>query len=657
MYNISEQFEYYFPSWAAAMTVRPFQEKAIQNVLMHGNTLCIMPTGSGKSLIYYLSGLISGGITIVISPLVALIDEQEQKLRDQGIETLVLHSGLTAEKQFLLLKQFAQKKINPKFIFASPEKLATDGFFEYCIKCRKDEIKMITIDEVHCVSQWGMQFRPFYAEIPAFISSVFGDLWPKILALTATLNPRELADVVAAFQIKTENILKYPQFIRSEISLKVVKCVNEDEKEEKLWSLLEIHKHEKTLVYVYRVKGGRSVEDFSYRANQDHQIKSAFFHGEMSAKERQEIIAKFKRNEIDVIFATNAFGMGIDISDIRTVIHYWIPESVEQYYQEVGRAARDGIASNAYLLYSEKNIAVRRKNFIDKSFPDKETFAKFYARTFKSQPGLQTLPYFDDEDTAKCLHYLIAIGLIKIVAKGFGDLQGLSNIKDAELYRVYNATRTKNLISSSKKTGMPTDKLVDLVYDTLVHDRAQTKKLDKRLVIELTKSGICDEDWIQIESQISEKRQYRHDLLDYFLYVLSNTTNSIELHQEICRYLGSDKDNLNKIYSTLKGDMVRSKSEVIIANMLYHRGLEYVYEKELVFEGGQMRPDFTVTTPKGRIIYWEHLGLLGTENYDETWLIKKRAYDSHYPGQLEVTYEGATISTSAAQKIDALLQM
>ena len=657
MYNISEQFEYYFPSWAAAMTVRPFQEKAIQNVLMHGNTLCIMPTGSGKSLIYYLSGLISGGITIVISPLVALIDEQEQKLRDQGIETLVLHSGLTAEKQFLLLKQFAQKKINPKFIFASPEKLATDGFFEYCIKCRKDEIKMITIDEVHCVSQWGMQFRPFYAEIPAFISSVFGDLWPKILALTATLNPRELADVVAAFQIKTENILKYPQFIRSEISLKVVKCVNEDEKEEKLWSLLEIHKHEKTLVYVYRVKGGRSVEDFSYRANQDHQIKSAFFHGEMSAKERQEIIAKFKRNEIDVIFATNAFGMGIDISDIRTVIHYWIPESVEQYYQEVGRAARDGIASHAYLLYSEKNIAVRRKNFIDKSFPDKETFAKFYARTFKSQPGLQTLPYFDDEDTAKCLHYLIAIGLIKIVAKGFGDLRGLSNIKDAELYRVYNATRTKNLISSSKKTGMPTDKLVDLVYDALVHDRAQTKKLDKRLVIELTKAGICDEDWIQIENQISEKRQYRHDLLDYFLYVLSNTTNSIELHQEICRYLGSDKDNLNKIYSTLKGDMVRSKSEVIIANMLYHSGLEYVYEKELVFEGGQMRPDFTVTTPKGRIIYWEHLGLLGTENYDETWLIKKRAYDSHYPGQLEVTYEGATISTSAAQKIDALLQM
>ena len=261
MNNISEQFEKYFPYWAKTITLRPFQEQAIQNVLTRGNTLCIMPTGSGKSLIYHLSGLMSGGITLVISPLVALIDEQSQKLQEQGIETLVLHSGITVEKQFFLLKQFAKKKINPKFIFASPEKLATDGFFEYCIKCRKNEIKLITIDEVHCVSQWGMQFRPFYAEIPAFILSVFGVEWPKILALTATLNPKELSDVVTAFQIDKENILKYPQFIRSEISLKIMKCVDEEDKEEKLWRLLEIHKEEKTLVYVYRIKNARSVED------------------------------------------------------------------------------------------------------------------------------------------------------------------------------------------------------------------------------------------------------------------------------------------------------------------------------------------------------------------------------------------------------------
>lgn len=657
MSNIAEQFKKYFPAWAKVITLRPFQEQAIQNVLDHGDTLCIMPTGSGKSLVYYLSGLMSGGITIVISPLIALIDEQAQKLQEQGIEVLALHGGVAAEKQMNLLKQFAQKKINPKFIFSSPEKLATDGFFEHCIKCRKDEIKLITLDEVHCVSQWGMQFRPFYAEIPNFIASVFGENWPNILALTATLNPRELADIVAAFRISSTNVLKYPQLVRSEISLKVIKCINEEEKEKKLWDLLEIHKNEKTLVYVYRVKNGRSVEDFSQRANQVYQLKSTYFHGEMSAKERQEIIAKYKRNEINIIFATSAFGMGIDIPDIRTVIHYWIPESVEQYYQEIGRAARDGIASNAYLLYSEKNISVRRKNFIDKSFPSKEMLTDFYERTFSRKTGFQTLEYFDDEDTAKCFHYFIVDGIIKIVAKGFGGLDRLSDIKSTEIQRIYNATLTKNLISSSKKTEIPVTKIVELVYDALIHDQVQARKLDKRFVIEVMKERIDDFDLEQIISQTEVKRKYRHDLLDYFLFVLSNTSNSIQLHQEICRYLGSDKDALNKIYSTQKGDMVRSKSEVIIANQLYHSGLEYTYEKDLEYAGGKLRPDFTVVTPNGKIIYWEHLGLLGTEEYDCSWLRKKRIYDNYFPGQLKATYEGTTISTSASQMIKDLLQM
>ena len=433
--------------------------------------------------------------------------------------------------------------------------------------------------------------------------------------------------------------------------------MNEEEKEKKLWELLEIHKNEKTLVYVYRVKNGRSVEDFSHRANQIYQLKSAYFHGEMSAKERQEIIAKYKRNDINIIFATTAFGMGIDIPDIRMVIHYWIPESVEQYYQEIGRAARDGIASNAYLLYSEKNISVRRKNFIDKSFPSKEMLADFYERTFNRKSGLQTLQYFDDEDTAKCFHYFIAAGLIRIVAKGFGNLNRLSNIQNAELQSIYDATRTKNLISSFKRTEISVTKIVELVYDALVHEQVQARKIDKCFVIEVMKERIDDSDLERIISQTEVKRKYRHDLLDYFLSVLSNTNNSIQLHQEICRYLGSDKDALNKIYSTQKGDMVRSKSEVIIANQLYNSGLEYTYEKDLEYASGKLRPDFTVVTPNGKIIYWEHLGLLGTEEYDCSWLRKKRIYDNYFPGQLKVTYEGTTISTSASQMIKDLLQM
>ena len=285
--SIQKQFESLFPSLAKEFTLKPFQVKVIENILNNGNTLCIMPTGGGKSIIYYLAGLINGGITIVVSPLIALICEQEEKLKELGVEVLALHSGISPEKQFASLKKFARKEINPKFIFVSPEKLATDGFFEYCIKSRKDEIKLVTIDEVHCVSQWGLYFRPFYKDIPTFLSNVFNENFPKILALTATLNPKEVEDITNAFYIKTCNILKDDAFMRSEITLKVIKCITEEEKEEKLWNLLKIHKEEKTLVYVYRVQGGRSVEDFSHRANADHSLNSAFFHGDMSAKKRQ----------------------------------------------------------------------------------------------------------------------------------------------------------------------------------------------------------------------------------------------------------------------------------------------------------------------------------------------------------------------------------
>lgn len=655
--NIQEHFERLLPSKAKEFTLKPFQVNVIENVLNNGNTLCVMPTGSGKSIIYYLSGLISGGITIVISPLIALICEQEENLKKLGIEVLALHSGISSEKQFSSLLKFAQNKINPKFIFVSPEKLATDGFFEYCIQCRKNEIKLITIDEVHCVSQWGLHFRPFYKDIPGFLYNVFHDKTPNILALTATLNPKELTDITTAFKIKIENILKDTNFMRSEITLKVIKCITEEEKEDKLWNLLKIHKDEKTLVYVYRVKGGRSVEDFSYRANYEHSLKSAFFHGEMSAKERQEIIAKYKSDKINVIFATSAFGMGLDIKDIRVVIHFWIPESIEQYYQEIGRAARDKGAANAYLLFSEKNLSIKKEYFIDKSFPNRGKLSEVFNRIFKPEPGLQTLSYFEDEDTAQCLQYYIEAGIVKIIAKGFGNFNNLSKITNSELQHIYDLTKKKLLITSAKKSNMPVEKIVELVYSSIVNNEAIASKLDKCLVVDVNKSTLSDTDLDAIEQDIELKKEYKHSLLDFFIFTLSNTNNSVELHQEIGRYLGANKESLNKIYPTSKGDYVRSKSEVIIANLLYNSELDYEYEKELKYDFGIIRPDFTVKTPNGNIYYWEHLGMLGKEEYDNTWLFKKNIYDNQFNGKLKVTYEGITINDSATRLINELKKL
>jgi ATP-dependent DNA helicase RecQ len=665
--NVATAFKAHFPTLASEFenndsALKSHQIKTINNVIGNGNTLCIMPTGGGKSLIYWLAGMMLSGITIVVFPLVSLIDEQEEKLKEQGIEVLALHGGLSSDKQVEKLMQFAKGEINPKFIFVSPEKLATDGFFEHCIKTRKDEIKLITIDEVHCVSQWGTSFRPFYRNIPDFIINVFGKSAPKVLALTATLNPKELNDISNEFLINKANIIKDQSLMREEIELKIIKVNLENEKDGedgKLWDLLKIHSNEKTLVYVYRVDGKRSVEDLSHRANAQHGLKSLHFHGEMTSNERKEIIKNFKNNNINIVFATNAFGMGIDIPDIRVIVHFMIPESVEQYYQEIGRAARDNKAANAYMLYSNKNIEVKRRHFIDASFPTREKLIEVYKKIPKSKSGLQTLFYFEDEDIQQCLQYYIECGVVQIIAKGFSDLKSLTDVKNTDLSKIIESTKTKILITSAKKSGVSVPNIINTVYGCIINGQVKTTKpLDRRLIIKVIENELSENQLDSIMAVIEEKKKYKHELLDYLVFQLDNDYSSIKLHQEIAQYLGMNKDMLNRIYSTEKGDKVRSKSEVIIANLLYKHGIKYEYELPLVYENGKsIKPDFTVFISDDKKVFWEHLGMLGTESYDETWLYKLNIYDKYFPNQLEKTYEGVTITDSALDLIKKLKEM
>ncbi|AUG58604.1 MAG: RecQ family ATP-dependent DNA helicase [Tepidanaerobacteraceae bacterium] len=658
MLNIDEAFSSNFPKLASKFSLKDFQKRVISNVVEKDNTLCIMPTGGGKSLIYWIAGILSGGITIVISPLIALIDEQSEKIAEQGIEVLTIHGGMDSAKQANVLKDFANKVINPKFIFVSPEKIATDGLFEYCIRERKNEITMLVIDEVHCVSQWGTSFRPFYKRIPDFLDCIYNegrDKQPRILALTATLNPKEVVDICREFNIDKSNIIKDNLLMRSEISLKVLQFNNENEKEDKLWDIIKIHKNEKILIYVYRIGSERGVEKLADKANEKG-YKSVYFHGEMTAKERKEIIDRYKNNEINVIFATNAFGMGIDIPDIRVVIHFMIPESVEQYYQEVGRAARDGNVANAYLLYTNKNIDVKRKYFIDGSFPSAEKLVNTYKKIAEQGEGLHTLPYFEDEEIQQCLPYYLDSGVLRIECKGFSDLKSLKNVEDKALTDIINSTKTKNLITTVKKSKVNVKTIVNKVYESVVKGLATTTKpLDRRLIVEVIEREISEVKMQAIQSAIDEKREYKHGLLDYLIFLISDNTSSNELHQEIGRYLGVEKHMLNRIYSTVKGDRVRSKSEVIIANLLAQNGISYEYEKKLEYEKGKwIEPDFTITLPDGRELYWEHLGMLGVESYDKRWLEKQDIYDNYFSGKLIVTYEGATITDSALDIINKI---
>jgi len=657
MSNIDEAFNKNFPKLATHFALKDFQKSTILNVVQRDNTLCIMPTGGGKSLIYWMSGISLGGVTIVISPLISLIDEQSEKIAEQGFEVLAIHGGMDSAKQAKMLMEFANKIINPKFIFVSPEKIATDGLFEYCIRERKNEITLLVIDEVHCVSQWGTSFRPFYQRIPDFLDSIYNDSVdkPKILALTATLNPKEVIDICREFKINKSDQIRDNLLMRSEISLKVLKFNNENEKEAKLWDIIKIHKNEKILIYVYRIGSERGVEKLSDKAiEKGHQ--SVHFHGEMTSSERKEIIHRYKNNEINIIFATNAFGMGIDIPDIRVVIHFMIPESVEQYYQEIGRAARDGNVANAYLLYTNKNIDVKRKYFIDGSFPKSEKLVSTYKKIADQGVGLHTLPYFEDEEVQQCLPYYLTSEILKIECKGFSDLKNLSNVTDKALEDIINCTKTKNLITTVKKSKLDVKTIINKVYESIVKGLATTSKpLDRRLIVDVLEREISGSKMQDILSSIDEKREYKHGLLDYLVFLIADNSSSNELHQEIAKYLGVEKHLLNRIYSTVKGDRVRSKSEVIIANLLADHDIAYEYEKKLEYKNGKwIEPDFTITLPNGKELYWEHLGMLGVESYDNRWLEKQDIYDKYYSGKLIVTYEGATITDSTLDTINKL---
>lgn len=655
MLNLDKDFKELFPK--LNFTLKDFQKKVITNVVNNDSTLCIMPTGGGKSVIYWLAAAELKGICIVISPLTALIEEQAQKIQEQGYKTLEIHGGIDAMKQMNLMTDFAQKKITPAFIFASPEKIATDGYFEYCLKQRKDEIRLIVIDEVHCVSQWGMSFRPFYKRIPDFMNNLYGkETWGRILALTATLNPVELTDICDAFKIKKENILKQTILMRNEIQLHVMKFVNEKEKEAKFWNLIKMHRDEKILIYLYRKKGDRGVEGLAQAAI-DKGYKAALFHGDMSAKERMEIIEQYRTGKINMVFATNAFGMGIDIPDIRVVIHFMIPESAEQYYQEVGRAARDGSGANAYLLYSNKNVDVKRTHFINRSFPTEDKLREVYKNIGK-KVGYKVFQYFDNEDIQQCLPYYIQCGLINIVAKGFSGLSELYDIKDPKLQKYYDSTEAKGYVKTVKKNGITPKELSDIVYAAVLSGNVKLNKaLERWLVIDISDTEISDEKMKIMLDDIAEKKKYKHGLLDYFVFLIENNIDSQYLHQEIARYLGMDKYNLNCIYKTIDGNQVRSKSEVIICNLLAKSGLKYEYERVLEYKPGKrMKPDFTIFLDDGSELYWEHIGMLGNEKYSEDWSIKTEVYNKYYPGQLLKTYESGALSLDAEAVINKILK-
>lgn len=453
---------------------KDIQEEVITNLLADKNSLCLMPTGGGKSIIYQVAGIQTKKTTIVISPLLALMKQQGKRLEKEGIKTLSYNSSLGDLKtQFNKLRKIFNEDELPQFIFVSPEKILSDGYFEFLIKKNRSKIGLIVIDEVHCISQWGNTFRPAYKTIPLFIQNIYGkDDVPPILALTATLNPIDKNEICNDLNISDNNIFKSKVLIRPNLELNILEQVeNNDQKKEQLIEIFNKHKEEKIIVYTHikaREYGTREMT----KAFLEKGFNCHYFDADMQDTEKLSILEKFETGEVKIVFATSAFGMGIDIPDIRVVVHYLVPESIEQYYQEVGRAGRDSQQAFGYLLFSETNFRVRR-DLIKKSLFKPERIKDIFENTIKTTSqssatlkrkrqttevddtekiySLSKTDIREDNSEMIIFLFLLAKGVIKLHGKGIQFFDCFENTSRNKMYELMQEASVQGIVKRIAK--------------------------------------------------------------------------------------------------------------------------------------------------------------------------------------------------------------
>lgn len=385
--NINQTLKQYF----GYDSLRTGQEELINGILAGHDVLGIMPTGAGKSLCYQLPALMLKGITLVISPLISLMSDQVKALNQAGVHAAYINSSLTENQIRMALSYASQGRY--KIIYVAPERLNTPRFLDFA--CNAD-ISMLTVDEAHCISQWGQDFRPSYLEIAGFLTRL--PRRPIVSAFTATATERVKNDIVASLGLNNP-VTMVTGFDRPNLFFRVVTRRGGSQKDNSIINYVKKHEDESGIIYCATKKN----VDKLYTLLNEQGISAGRYHAGLSNEERKQNQEDFTYDRIRVMVATNAFGMGIDKSNVRYVLHYNMPQSLEYYYQEAGRAGRDGEEAECVLFFSKQDIMINK--FLLQNKASAGDVASDMQKTANDQRKLQQMINYCETD--KCLREFI----------------------------------------------------------------------------------------------------------------------------------------------------------------------------------------------------------------------------------------------------------
>ena len=451
-----------------------------------------MPTGGGKSITFQVPALAQSGLCIVITPLIALMKDQVQNLRKRGIKALAIYSGMTRQEIVTALENCIFGDY--KFLYISPERLDTEIFR---IKLRSMKVSMITVDESHCISQWGYDFRPAYlkiAEIRELLPGV------PVLALTATATPEVVKDIQSRLNFREENVFRM-SFERKNLAYIVRKTDN------KTGELLHILKRIDGSAIIY-VRNRRRTKEITELLMQEG-ITADFYHAGLDNAVKDLRQKRWQNGEIRVMVATNAFGMGIDKPDVRIVLHIDLPDSPEAYFQEAGRAGRDGLKAYAVILYAKSDKMTLHKRVAD-TFPEKEYILQVYEHLqyyyqMAMGDGFQCIREFNLEEFCRKFKYfpvpvdsalkiLTQAGYLEYTDEQDNASRILFTIRRDELYKLREmGTEAETLIQTILRsyTGVFTD-YAYISEDTLAIRTGLTRQQIYNILVTLTKRRIVD---------------------------------------------------------------------------------------------------------------------------------------------------------------------